>query len=89
MLIILNDYYLLNLIFFFQRRVYKTTETIPSKLISTLDVETFRKARSYGIDKNSFSIAEEWFNMIFSTVSKKKFEIKSFFLISIISKRSS
>ncbi|XP_025412351.1 CAAX prenyl protease 1 homolog [Sipha flava] len=50
-----------------QRRVYKTTEKIPSKLISTLDEETFRKAKSYGIDKNSFSIAEEWFNMIFST----------------------
>lgn len=57
----------------FQRRVYKTTETIPDKLTDVLDVETFSKAKSYGIDKNSFSIAEEWFNMIVSTVSKKIF----------------
>lgn len=56
--------------FFFQRRVYKTTETIPEKLTNVLDVDTFNKAKSYGIDKNSFSIAEEWFNMIISTVSK-------------------
>lgn len=55
----------------FQRRVYKTTETIPEKLTDVLDVETFSKAKSYGIDKNSFSIAEEWFNMIVSTVSIK------------------
>lgn len=54
---------------YFQRRVYKTTETIPEKLTGVLDVETFRKAKSYGIDKNTFSIAEEWFNMIISTVS--------------------
>lgn len=50
-----------------QRRVYKTTETIPEKLTEVLDVETFSKAKSYGIDKNSFSIAKEWFNMIVST----------------------
>lgn len=56
--------------FLFQRRIYKTTETIPEKLTEVLDVETFNKAKSYGIDKNSFSIAEEWFNMIISTVSK-------------------
>lgn len=45
-------------------------ETIPEKLTDVLDVETFSKAKVYGIDKNSFSIAEEWFNMIVSTVSK-------------------
>lgn len=49
--------------------MYKTTETIPEKLTGVLDVETFCKAKSYGIDKNTFSIAEEWFNMIISTVS--------------------
>lgn len=49
--------------------MFKTTETIPEKLTGVLDVETFRKAKSYGIDKNTFSIAEEWFNMIISTVS--------------------
>lgn len=49
--------------------MYKTTETIPEKLTEVLDVETFSKAKSYGIDKNSFSIAKEWFNMIVSTVS--------------------
>lgn len=32
-------------------------------------METFHKAKSYGIDRNTFSIAEEWFNMIISTVS--------------------
>lgn len=35
-----------------------------------LSVETFEKAKSYGIDKNSFNIVEEWFNMLISTVSK-------------------
>lgn len=58
-----------NSFFFSQRRVYKTTETVPDKLTDVLDVETFSKAKSYGIDKNTFSIAEEWFNMIVSTVS--------------------
>jgi len=42
---------------------------VPDKLTDVLDVETFSKAKSYGIDKNTFSIAEEWFNMIVSTVS--------------------
>lgn len=42
---------------------------MPDKLTDVLDVETFSKAKSYGIDKNTFSIAEEWFNMIVSTVS--------------------
>ncbi|CAI6367996.1 unnamed protein product [Macrosiphum euphorbiae] len=50
-----------------QRRVYKTTDKIPERLTGVLDVETFNKAKSYGIDKNSFSIAEEWFHMIIST----------------------
>jgi len=50
--------------------VYKTTDKIPERLTGVLDVETFNKAKSYGIDKNSFSIAEEWFHMIISTVSK-------------------
>lgn len=53
--------------------MYKTTEKIPEKLADVLDEETFRKAKSYGIDKNTFSIAEEWFNMIVSTVSKHVF----------------
>lgn len=50
--------------------MYKTTDKIPERLTGVLDVETFNKAKSYGIDKNSFSIAEEWFHMIISTVSK-------------------
>ncbi|CAH1715871.1 CAAX prenyl protease 1 homolog [Aphis gossypii] len=50
-----------------QRRVYKTTDKIPERLTDVLDVVTFNKAKSYGIDKNSFSIAEEWINMIIST----------------------
>jgi len=50
--------------------VYKTTDKIPERLTSVLDVETFNKAKSYGIDKNTFSIVKEWLRMIFSTVSK-------------------
>ncbi|XP_050531863.1 CAAX prenyl protease 1 homolog [Daktulosphaira vitifoliae] len=50
-----------------QRRVYKTTNSIPEKLVNVLDVETFNKAKSYGLDKNTFNIYEEWFNMIIST----------------------
>jgi len=50
--------------------VYTTTDKIPERLTDVLDVVTFNKAKSYGIDKNSFSIAEEWINMIISTVSK-------------------
>lgn len=55
---------------FFQRRVFKTTEKVPDKLIGVLDMETFCKAKSYGIDQNNFSIAEEWFSIIMATVSK-------------------
>lgn len=38
-------------------------------MTDVLDAKTFDKAKSYGIDKNTYSIAEEWFNMIVSTVS--------------------
>ncbi|XP_050429390.1 CAAX prenyl protease 1 homolog [Adelges cooleyi] len=50
-----------------QRRVYKTTEKIPGKLDGVLDVETFQKAKTYGLDKNTFGITKEWINMIIST----------------------
>lgn len=47
---------------------------MPEKLTDVLNVETFEKAKAYGIDKNSFSIAEEWFNMLISTVSNLFFK---------------
>lgn len=63
--------------------MYKTTDKIPERLTDVLDVETFKKSRSYGIDKNSFSIAEEWFHMIISTVSKNIVKL-IIFLIELI-----
>lgn len=56
--------------FFVQRRVYFENENkIPAPLTSHMSLETFEKARLYGIDKNNFTIVSEFYGMVVLTVS--------------------
>lgn len=49
---------ILNWIFYFQVNVYKTAKKVPVELQKELTMETFDKARLYGLDKSQFSIVK-------------------------------
>lgn len=51
-----------------QHQVYKNTTSVPQKLQGVLDNETFQKARSYSLDKSSFSIIKEIYGIALGTV---------------------
>ncbi|XP_077296425.1 CAAX prenyl protease 1 homolog isoform X3 [Arctopsyche grandis] len=50
-----------------QIRVYKTKKKIPHELESVLDLETFEKARVYGLDKAHFNEVKSFFSIVTNT----------------------
>ncbi|ODM91509.1 CAAX prenyl protease 1 [Orchesella cincta] len=51
-----------------QRRIYFTSANkLPTPLKDHMTLETFEKARVYGIDKNNFSIVSEFYGMVVLT----------------------
>uniref|UniRef100_A0A0K8SAW5 CAAX prenyl protease n=1 Tax=Lygus hesperus TaxID=30085 RepID=A0A0K8SAW5_LYGHE len=50
-----------------QHQVFKNTTSVPKKLQDVLDNSTFQKARSYSLDKSSFSILKEIYGAVLGT----------------------
>ena len=57
-------YYLFKL----QHQVYKKSTKPPQEIAEHFSMETFQKARIYGLDKSGYGIAHSIFSQIFSSV---------------------
>ena len=54
----------------FQHHIYNSAVKVPEELKEILPEETYDKARLYGLDKSSFSMFKELYNILITTVSK-------------------